>query len=134
MVDDLRSMYPHITWHHHAPPFGILKNPIAQSETIEFIEGCPAGLVFLAIGSPQSEIICATLATRRRAKGVALCIGASLEFITGVKKRAPPWMRRLRLEWLFRLISEPRRLWRRYLIEGPAIFRIWWKWRFSSSR
>lgn len=134
LMDDLRDLYPHVAWQHHAPPFGLLQNPKAQLEAVEFIEGCPAGLLFLAIGSPQSEVICATLAARRRATGVALCIGASLEFITGTKKRAPLWMQRLGLEWLFRLASEPKRLWRRYLVEGPAIFQIWWRWRFSSSR
>ena len=134
LVGELRSLYPHIAWHHHEPPFGLLQNPIALLEAVEVIEACPAGLVLLAIGSPQSEIVSATLAARGKANGVALCIGASLEFITGAKKRAPLWMQRRGLEWLFRLASEPTRLWRRYLVEGPAIFRIWWKWRFSSSR
>jgi UDP-N-acetyl-D-mannosaminuronic acid transferase (WecB/TagA/CpsF family) len=43
-------------------------------------------------------------------------------------------MQKAGLEWLFRLASEPARLWRRYLLEGPAIFRIWWRWRLNSSR
>jgi exopolysaccharide biosynthesis WecB/TagA/CpsF family protein len=134
LMSDLRALYPRITWFHHAPPYGLLGNPVAQLEVVEFMENCSAGLAFLAIGSPQSELICATLAARRRAQGVALCIGASLEFITGAKQRAPRWMQRAGLEWLFRLASEPARLWRRYLVDGPAIFRVWWRWRFSSSR
>lgn len=134
LMNDLRALYPRITWFHHAPPYGLARNPAAQREVADFVENCSAGLVFFAIGSPQSELICATLAARRRTRGVALCIGASLEFITGAKRRAPRWMQRAGLEWLFRLASEPGRLWRRYLIEGPAIFRVWWRWRFSSSR
>ena len=59
------------------------------------------------------------------AKGIGLCCGASLDFLSGKTDRAPEWMRRTRLEWLHRLASEPGRLGRRYLIEGPAIFRIW---------
>ena len=54
---------------------------------------------------------------------VAIGIGAVFDFIAGKVKRAPKWMQRIGLEWLFRLIQEPRRLWKRYLI-GNTIF-IW---------
>jgi exopolysaccharide biosynthesis WecB/TagA/CpsF family protein len=60
---------------------------------------------------------------------VALCIGASIEFLSGARRRAPRWMQRAGLEWAFRLLSEPRRLWRRYIVEGPRIFVIWYRWR-----
>ena len=85
--------------------------------------------LFFAIGAPQSEIVFAEILERGQARGVALCIGASLEFLTGAKTRAPLWMQRAGLEWLFRLGTEPRRLWRRYLVEGPKIFGIWRRWR-----
>ena len=91
-------------------------------------------LFFFAIGAPQSELVCALAVERGKARGVGLCIGASLEFLTGAKSRAPLWMQRAGLDWLFRLASEPARLWRRYLVEGPQIFLIWWRWRLSSSR
>ena len=50
-------------------------------------------------------------------------VGAAFEFLSGVKSEAPRWMSKLGVEWLFRLLSEPRRLWRRYLI-GNAVF-LW---------
>ena len=134
LIRKLRSLYPTLTWHWHTPPQKVLHDPKAQLQIIEFVESSPAGLFFFAIGSPQSELVCAEIAARRRAHGVGLCIGASLEFLTGAKARAPVWMQRAGLEWLFRLSSEPSRLWRRYLIDGPRIFLIWWRWRFSSSR
>jgi N-acetylglucosaminyldiphosphoundecaprenol N-acetyl-beta-D-mannosaminyltransferase len=56
-------------------------------------------------------------------------VGASLEFLAGTRARAPLWMQKARLEWLFRLMREPKVLWRRYLVEGPKIFAIWLKWR-----
>jgi len=62
---------------------------------------------------------------------VGLCVGASLAFLTGQLRRAPRAMQVLHLEWLFRLLSEPRRLWRRYVLKGPRIFHIWWKYRFA---
>jgi N-acetylglucosaminyldiphosphoundecaprenol N-acetyl-beta-D-mannosaminyltransferase len=134
LLDRLEAGDPERRWYHHAPPMGIRTDRQAQLALIDFVENCPADIHFFAIGSPQSELLCGELCKRGKARGVALCIGASLEFVTGTKARAPRWMQRFGLEWLFRLLSEPRRLWRRYLIEGPAIFQIWWRWRFSADR
>jgi N-acetylglucosaminyldiphosphoundecaprenol N-acetyl-beta-D-mannosaminyltransferase len=64
--------------------------------------------------------------------GFGLCVGASLDFIGGRVNRAPLWMRTARLEWLHRLASEPKRLWKRYLLEGPKIFWLWAKWMATS--
>jgi len=53
--------------------------------------------------------------------GVALLgVGAAFDFLAGTKRQAPAWLQRAGLEWLFRLIREPRRLWRRYLWNNPA--------------
>lgn len=131
LLQQLAKRYPARRWHHHMPPMGVRSDPRAQSAIIDFVEECPADVYFFAIGSPQSEILCAAISARGKAQGVALCIGASLEFLAGTKQRAPRWMQKLALEWLFRLLSEPGRLWRRYLIDGPAILPIWWRYRFS---
>jgi hypothetical protein len=56
------------------------------------------------------------------ARGLALCVGASLNFITGTEKRAPAWVQKLTLEWLYRLLQNPRRMAGRYLVRGPRIF------------
>jgi N-acetylglucosaminyldiphosphoundecaprenol N-acetyl-beta-D-mannosaminyltransferase len=50
-------------------------------------------------------------------------VGAAFDFIAGEKAQAPAWLQRAGLEWLFRLICEPRRLWRRYLIHNPRFVR-----------
>ncbi|MEH6757978.1 MAG: WecB/TagA/CpsF family glycosyltransferase [Parasphingorhabdus sp.] len=127
--EKLRKLYPNYEWTFHEPPMGILRNATARLAIAEFIENTKADMVFFAIGAPQSEVICREISMRGRASGVALCIGASLEFLTGAKRRAPGWMQRIGLEWLYRLSSEPSRLWRRYLLEGPKIFGIWWRWK-----
>jgi exopolysaccharide biosynthesis WecB/TagA/CpsF family protein len=62
---------------------------------------------------------------------VAFCIGAGLEFLIGDQKRAPRFLQRLNLEWAHRLATNPRRLWRRYLVEAWAIFPIYRRWRRS---
>ena len=63
------------------------------------------------------------------ALGVGLCVGAALDFLTGSAKRAPQWMRGMGLEWLHRLVSEPGRLWKRYLVTGPKVFSLFSEWR-----
>ncbi|MFN3620504.1 WecB/TagA/CpsF family glycosyltransferase [Sphingorhabdus sp.] len=125
----IAELYPQHAWVFHQPPMGVRRNAGARERIAEFVESAEADLVFFAIGAPQSEICCHEITKRNRARGVALCIGASLEFLTGAKKRAPYWMQRSSLEWLHRLSSEPRRLWRRYLVEGPKILVIWRRWR-----
>jgi exopolysaccharide biosynthesis WecB/TagA/CpsF family protein len=108
---------------HHNPPMGFIKDPAAVEECLNFIESMsPFRFCFLALGSPQQEAIAQALRARDRARGLALCIGASLNFITGHEKRAPQWMQKMALEWLFRLLQNPKRLARRYLVRGPRIF------------
>ena len=109
---------------HHNPPMGFVRDPLAVLEASQFVEHNPARFVFLAVGSPQQEILAQSIKRRGQAVGIGLCIGASLLFLTGEVKRAPVWMQRARLEWLYRLAQEPRRMWRRYLYEGPKILRI----------
>jgi exopolysaccharide biosynthesis WecB/TagA/CpsF family protein len=71
---------------------------------------------------PQQEILAGHIADQPQARGVGLCIGASIDFLTGQQRRAPVWVQKAGLEWLYRLLSDPRRLASRYLIECPRIF------------
>lgn len=106
---------------HHDPPMGFIRDEAAIAAAVAFVEAHPARFVFLCVGSPQQEKLAARIAAGGRATGVGLCLGAALEFVTGAKARAPLWMQRAHLEWLHRLGSEPRRLWRRYLLEAPRL-------------
>lgn len=80
-------------------------------------------LVLMAFGAPKQELLMDALRERVR-PAVCLGIGASLDFIAGTIKRAPGFMRRTGLEWLYRLGQEPRRLWRRYLVNDPLFAAI----------
>lgn len=120
---------PDVTFVQNIPPMGVATNLAAQDAIIDFVERESADIVLFALGAPHSELLCQRIADRGAVHGVGLCIGASIEFLSGAKRRAPLWVRRLRLEWAFRLASEPRRLWRRYLVEGPRIFAIWSDWK-----
>jgi exopolysaccharide biosynthesis WecB/TagA/CpsF family protein len=127
LIDELRTRYPSIEITQHQPPMGVIKNPAACAQVVDFVSQSSCDYIFFAIGAPQSELIAHQCLASDKARGVALCIGASIEFLLGRKARAPRWMQRAKLEWAFRLLSEPRRLWRRYLLVGPRIFKLAWR-------
>lgn len=109
--------------HHFNPPMGFINDPQSVEETLRFIEEqSPFRFCLLAVGCPQQEVLAKALQTRGQAKGLALCIGASINFITGGERRAPRWLGALGLEWMFRLLQDPVRLSGRYLLRGPRIF------------
>ena len=128
-VSQLRDKFPAIKFVHHEPPMGLRQDPIARRAAAEFIASSGARFTLLAVGSPQQEMIANEVGSCSGAGGIALCIGAGLDFITGEQKRAPKIIQKLSLEWAHRLASNPRRLWRRYLVEGVRIFPIYAKWR-----
>ena len=103
---------------------GFARDPAAMAAAVAFVLDHPARFVFLAVGSPAQERLAAAIAATGRARGVGLCIGAGLDFLAGAERRAPRWMREAGLEWLFRLATNPRRLWRRYLRDSPVVLRL----------
>lgn len=134
LVPALQASYPGIDFVQHVPPMGLLRNPAAREEAAAFVASQRARFAFIAVGSPQQELIAAEVRHQPGATGMALCIGAALEFATGQTARAPRVMQRLGLEWAHRLASAPQRLWRRYLVEGPRIFVLAARWRRPSGR
>jgi len=107
---------------HYNPPMGFIRDPAAIEACLKFVEDAsPFRYCLLAVGCPQQEMLAKGLKDRGAARGLALCIGAAINFLTGVERRAPRWMQRVGLEWLYRLGSEPGRLAYRYLIRGPRV-------------
>src|SRR5262249_37659040 len=108
---------------HYNPPMGFVRDREAFERCIRFIESqSPFRFCFLAVGCPQQEAVAEALRRRGIARGLALCVGASLNFITGREKRAPVWMQKMSMEWLYRLLQDPKRLASRYLVRGPRFF------------
>jgi N-acetylglucosaminyldiphosphoundecaprenol N-acetyl-beta-D-mannosaminyltransferase len=90
------------------------------------IRAAKPDLVLVAFGAPRQEL----WMHRRRAElapAILLGIGASLDFVAGRVRRAPRWISNAGLEWLWRLAREPRRLWRRYLVDDPRFAAIVWR-------
>lgn len=101
----------------HSPPF----RPLSEQEdadVVRMINDSGAGTVWVSLGCPKQERWMA--AHRGRVQGVMVGVGAAFEFEAGTVVRAPEWMRRRGLEWLHRLLSEPRRLWKRYLVTNSV--------------
>ncbi|MEP3071560.1 WecB/TagA/CpsF family glycosyltransferase [Maricaulis sp.] len=129
VIDAVAARYglKDVRW--HEPPMGLRNNPEAVAECARFVAENPSRFVLICVGSPQQEMIAEACLDRGDCTGVGLCVGASLDFLGGKARRAPVWIQRARLEWLHRLVQEPGRMWRRYLVEGPKVFLLWQRWR-----
>jgi exopolysaccharide biosynthesis WecB/TagA/CpsF family protein len=86
---------------------------------LERIEALRPDILLVAMGVPRQEFWIAKNITSRHCT-LPIAVGALLDFLSGMVPRAPVWMRRLRLEWVFRLVVEPGRLWRRYVLGNPV--------------
>jgi N-acetylglucosaminyldiphosphoundecaprenol N-acetyl-beta-D-mannosaminyltransferase len=119
LVSRLRQQFPGLqvagSW---SPPFRAL-TPAEDEEIVQRINRAEPDIVWVGLSTPKQEYWMHEHLGRLSAP-VMVGVGAAFDFHAGVKKQAPRWMRRSGLEWSFRLMSEPRRLWRRYLINNPA--------------
>jgi N-acetylglucosaminyldiphosphoundecaprenol N-acetyl-beta-D-mannosaminyltransferase len=100
----------------HSPPYFEGRNPEAEAAMVALVREAHPDMLFVAMGTPKQE---RWIYNHLDALGVPVCIGVGgvFNFITGRIPRAPHLLQHLGLEWLFRLALEPRRLWRRYLID-----------------
>ena len=97
-----------------APPMGFDPDGALADALLDRVAASGARIVLLALGAPKQEVLAARGLARHPALGF-LSIGAGLDFIAGNQKRAPVWVRRIAMEWFWRMATNPRRLARRYL-------------------
>lgn len=122
-AERLRQRYGLNRLAHFNPPMGFIHDPAALEACLAFVEAhSPFRYCLLAVGAPQQEQVAHRLKARGIARGLALCVGASVNFLTGAEQRAPLWMQRSGTEWLYRLVQAPGRMAGRYLVRGPQIF------------
>jgi len=101
----------------YAPPFRRLSSA-EDDAVVDQINQSGADIVWVGLGAPKQEFWMAEHLGKINAP-VMIGVGAAFDFHAGLKPQAPRWMQRAGLEWLFRLATEPRRLWKRYLINNP---------------
>lgn len=117
-AEELRKRFPAlVVAGMHRPPFGFERDPARMAAMIADLERARPDIVLVALGSPKQERLIDEL-RGRLPHAWWLGIGISFSFVAGMVKRAPPWMQKLGLEWVHRLAQEPRRLFRRYVIDG----------------
>jgi N-acetylglucosaminyldiphosphoundecaprenol N-acetyl-beta-D-mannosaminyltransferase len=101
----------------YAPPMASAQE-LCTDEAAAAINAAGADIVWVGVSSPKQEFWMACMRPMLQAP-VLIGIGAAFDFHSGSVAQAPRWMQRAGLEWLFRLLTDPRRLWRRYLIDNP---------------
>ncbi len=104
----------------HCPPMGFEHDAVEQAAMVARINDARPHLLFVGLGAPKQEYWMYWNRNRLDVS-VSLGIGVSFELVGKIVPRAPRWMQRAGLEWLFRLMAEPKRLWKRYLV-GNAVF------------
>jgi N-acetylglucosaminyldiphosphoundecaprenol N-acetyl-beta-D-mannosaminyltransferase len=116
----------------YCPDPGFENDPDELEHVREAIREASPDLLCVGLGSPKQEL---WMRENRRLLdvGVIFAVGAALERQAGLRRRAPRWMQRMALEWLFRLMLEPRRLWRRYLLGNPRFLGIVLRQRFRKN-
>jgi N-acetylglucosaminyldiphosphoundecaprenol N-acetyl-beta-D-mannosaminyltransferase len=100
----------------YSPPFRPL-TPEEDQQVVEDINRSGARILFIGLNSPKQDFWMA--AHKGRLGAVTVGIGAAFDFLAGTKAQAPRWIMRIGMEWFFRLVTEPRRLWKRYLKHNP---------------
>lgn len=125
IVSRLCTLYPSLSVvYAQTPPFGA-QSPSQRHDAAQAIVTSQVQLLFVGIGCPKQEMWIAT----QQLPCVQLGVGAAFDFLTGAKRSAPKCLQILGLEWCWRLLAEPKRLWRRYLIQNPRFVYHVIKWR-----
>src|SRR5579885_2898546 len=120
----LHGVYPNVPLEVLPAPYGLAQSAALRREVARTCMEREWDIALLCVGCPAQALIAQQLGELGRKAGIALCVGASIDFLVGKRSRAPLWLQRLGLEWAYRLACEPARLWRRYLVESPRFFRI----------
>jgi len=122
MTAKFRALFPALkVAYSFSPPF----HPLAIEEDqviVDEINTSGVRILFVGLGCPRQERWVAE--HKGQVQAVMLAVGAAFDFHAGVKRQAPGWMQAAGLEWLFRLIQEPKRLWRRYLYHNPRFIAL----------
>jgi N-acetylglucosaminyldiphosphoundecaprenol N-acetyl-beta-D-mannosaminyltransferase len=121
----------------YSPPLGFDRNVQENEAILERLAAAAPDVLIVGLGAPKQELWVHKYRERLSAK-VALCVGATIDFLAGERRRAPLWMQDAGLEWLYRVASEPRRLAARYardaFIFPRLLAREWWRLRAEHPR
>lgn len=117
----------------YSPPMGFERDEKEVEKAIRIINQKKPQILVVGLGAPKQEKFIYRYRDEMEFH-VALPFGAAIDFEAGMVRRAPLWMRKLGLEWLFRFFQEPGRLFKRYFIDDMKIFWLAWKYRYEIIR
>lgn len=120
----IQTKYPNMqSVDSYSPPFGFEKNMEQLQEANDRIKNSGADILIVFLGCPKQEIFIYDNKDQYKIP-VSITMGGCVDFIAGGVKRAPMWMQRAGLEWFFRFLQEPKRLFKRYFVEDIRIFKL----------
>lgn len=120
VIEKLEELNPNLANSpYYAPPYTSLEE-VNFEEILEFVKREDPDFVWVGMGTPKQDFVAFHIANS--CKKTSIAVGAAFDFLSGAKMQSPLIIQKLGLEWLFRLCSEPRRLWKRYLITSPLMF------------
>lgn len=118
----------------YSPPLGFENDPLECAKIIEIINNSGANVLAVGVGAPKQEKWIIKYRSSLSEIKTFFAIGATIDFEAGSLRRAPAWMSSAGLEWLYRLLSEPGRLWRRYLVEDLGFFILIFRQKLQMNR
>jgi N-acetylglucosaminyldiphosphoundecaprenol N-acetyl-beta-D-mannosaminyltransferase len=113
----VKQAYPQIKLDYaYSPPFRVLDS-VEDAAIVEAVNRSGVRILFVGLGCPKQELW--MHAHRGKVNAVMLGVGAAFDYLAGVKPQAPLWVQRIGMEWFYRLVTEPKRLWKRYMVYNP---------------
>lgn len=107
----------------YSPPFGFENDAEEKQRIIDIINDSNAQIVIAGMGSPKTEIFLNEICEELNAN-VSLSVGAAIDFYAETVKRCPKWINRIGMEWFYRFLKDPKRMWKRYFIDDFAFFSL----------
>ena len=126
-AEQMNKLWPHVeTVGVYSPPMGFQSDPDETNYALGRIALCRPDVVVVGLGAPKQELWVHQNRDLIQAK-VALCVGATIDFLAGEQRRAPVWMRQYGMEWLHRMCSDPKRLIKRYAKDAWVFPQLVWQ-------
>ena len=128
-ISNIKNKYPNINIaDSYSPPFGFENDEIQLQKCNERIKKSGADILIVFLGCPKQEKYIFNNKDKY-CVSISFTMGGCVDFIAGRVQRAPLWMQKAGLEWFFRFLQEPKRMFRRYFVDDIGIFKLAWKYR-----
>ena len=129
----MKNKYPAVEFvGTYSPPYGFENNPEEIDRINNLLSDSKADVVIVGLSAPKQEIFVYNNKDKYRVP-LSLSLGAAIDFLAGNIKRAPEWINKYGLEWIYRFFLEPKRLFRRYFVEDINILKLFFKYKWKNN-